>query len=138
MATDVLQGELKRIEPAFDLPDARAEGSPDEIRVLPLVSSVSPAEERCGTVRDPRLRVVNPFTVIYSNEEGLTVAEAPEFCEFGYGETRYEALIDLQRSLVELFFTLEEDQDQLGTDLQRTWEALQGSVERSPVAAGSE
>ena len=77
-----------------------------------------PDELLLGFLRDGRLRVRSPIKVKLMTEGEHVVAEAVEFNEFGFGKNLSEALIDLQRAIAELHFTLEQDQDRLGTDLR--------------------
>jgi len=82
-------------------------------------------EIRLGTLQDGRLRVVTPIVVRCMVDAGTVTAEAPELCEFGYGRTASEAVRDLQRTLVELYWTLDTEQGRLGPDLQAVWGILQ-------------
>ena len=83
-----------------------------------------------GSLRDGRLRVSAPFSVKFAVEEPHVIAEAAEFNEFGFGSNWPEALADLQRAISELYFTLEEGQEQLGTDLQKVWGRLQEKIQK--------
>ena len=92
-----------------------AEDSPGQI----------PPPQICETLCDNRFKVQGNYSVQYSIEEGLYVAETPEFREYGYGKSAIEALDDLQKTLVELYLSLRESADRLGPDLQKTWQNLQ-------------
>lgn len=81
-----------------------------------------------GSVRDGRLRVVTPLQVKLNYEGRHTIAEAVELDEFGFGDNVSEAIADLQRTITELYFTLEKEQKRLGTDLQRIWNILQEKI----------
>ncbi|MEE8470697.1 MAG: hypothetical protein V3S51_05140, partial [Dehalococcoidia bacterium] len=83
-----------------------------------------------GFLRDGRLRVSAPFSVRLVVEEPHVIAEAVEFNEFGFGDNWSEALADLQRAIAELYFTLEEEQERLGADLQRVWASLQQKIQK--------
>ena len=89
-----------------------------------------PDELLLGTLRDGRLRVWSPITVKFTTEDEHVIAEAVEFNEFGFGKNISEALRDLQRTIVELYLTLEEEQDRLGSDLQSVWTKLQHKIRR--------
>jgi len=91
---------------------------------------VLPDDLLLGCLRDGRLQVHSPIAVKFTREHQQFVAEAEEFNEFGFGQTWSEALIDLQRAFAELYFTLEEDQARLGSDLHGTWAALQQKIRR--------
>lgn len=83
-----------------------------------------------GSLRDSKLRVRSPFSVKFMVEKPHVIAEAVEFNEFGFGDNWSEALADLQRAIAELYFTLEEEQEQLGADLQRVWASLQQKIQK--------
>lgn len=83
-----------------------------------------------GALRDGRLRVYKPLSVIFNSESGSIIAEASEIDEFGYGQTMSEALADLQRAIAELYFSLESDQARLGADLRRVWEEMSTRIHR--------
>jgi hypothetical protein len=85
-----------------------------------------------STLRDGSLRVQSPITVKITKENQHVIAEATELDEFGFGANLSEALRNLQRTLVELYFTLEAERDRLGPDLQRIWATLQDKLLRRP------
>ena len=99
--------------------------------VTPFVPKV-PEQLLLGSVRDGRLRVNAPILVKCTRENQDIVAEAVELNEFGFGDNISEALSDLQAAIVELYFTLDQEQDRLGPDLQRTWATLQEKISRRP------
>jgi hypothetical protein len=84
----------------------------------------TPNEMLLGTLGDARLHPTVPIQVKMHVEHSEFTAEAPEFNEFGFGSSHSEAIRDLQRALVELYFTLDREQDHLGSDLARVWESL--------------
>ena len=81
-----------------------------------------------GTLRNGRLKVISPMAVEFTSEGAQKIAEAKELNEFGFGSNWTEALADLQRAITELYFTLEESQDALGSDMQKIWKTLQHKV----------
>lgn len=87
-----------------------------------------PKELLLGSLRDGRLRVISPLHVQFKYEGNNTIAEAIELDEFGFGKNVSEAIADLQRSIAELYFTLEKEQGRLGIDLQRIWNVLQEKI----------
>ena len=91
-------------------------------------SPAVPGEILLGSLPDGRLRVNSPVRVRFTSEDHHIIAEAVEFNEFGFGENASEALIDLQHAIVELYFTLEEEQGRLGNDLQNLWANLQRQI----------
>lgn len=90
-----------------------------------------PAKIQLGFLRDGRLRLHEPLEVtITEEEEGQIVAEAEELSEFGYGNNPTDAITDLQHTIAELYFTLEEEQGRLGKRLQAVWDALQAKIQK--------
>lgn len=89
-----------------------------------------PSELLLGHLRDGRLRVVAPIAVKLISEGEHVIAEATEVNEFGFGKNPSAALIDLQRALAELYFTLEAEQDRLGLELQNVWATLRQKIEK--------
>jgi hypothetical protein len=84
----------------------------------------TPNQMLLGTLGDARLHPTEPIQVNIHVEHSQFIAEAPEFNEFGFGTSRSEAIRDLQRALVELYFTLEREQDHLGADLATVRDTL--------------
>ena len=70
---------------------------------------------KLGSLRDARLRVIEPIEVSRMIEGGKSVVEATELKEFGFGNNSSEAVSDLQSAIAELYFTLETERQQLGT-----------------------
>ena len=89
-----------------------------------------PGEFYLGTLLDHRLAVEAPISVGISKSNDHFIAEAKEFTEFGYGASISEAIRDLQRTITELFLTLEEDEGRLGSDLREVWAVLQKRIRR--------
>lgn len=87
-------------------------------------------EIQLGFLRDGRLRLREPLKVTVTSEEGQVIAEAGEINEFGYGLNLTEAVKDLQHAIGQLYFTLEEDQDILGSDLRSVWEILEAKIQK--------
>ena len=87
-----------------------------------------------GSLRDGRLRVVEPISVVQMAEEVNCVIEAEELNEFGFGDNFSEAIRDLQEAIAELYFTLEHEQGQLGPDLASVWATLSRKVRRADAA----
>lgn len=83
-----------------------------------------------GTLRDGRLRVQSPISVKLTKEDHHVIAEAIGLDEFGFGTNLAEAIRDLQRAIVELYFTLEAERNRLGPDLQRVRATLQAKLLR--------
>ena len=88
----------------------------------------SPERFTLGSLRDGRLRVVNPIDVVQMSEGRKFVVEAPELNEFGFGDGFSEAIADLQAAIAELYFTLETERNRLGPDLAAVWSRLSRKV----------
>ena len=95
------------------------------------VVSLPPEPFTLGSLRDGRLRVVEPIEVLPMLEGGKHVVEAPELNEFGFGDDLSEALSDLQAAIAELYFTLEDEQERLGPDLSSVWAELSQKVRKA-------
>ena len=89
-----------------------------------------------GHLRDSRLRVIEPFMATWTVEGGSVIMDAPEINEYGEGDTIEEAIKDLQASISELFFELDEERDRLGADLHRVYETLTRKLRRVDAANG--
>ena len=87
-----------------------------------------------GSLRDGRLRVVEPIAVTQMMEGGKHVAEAPVLNEFGFGGNPSEAIADLQAAIAELYFTLEAEQHRLGPDLATVWAEVSRRVRKADAA----
>ena len=87
------------------------------------------------SLRDGRLRVVEPIDVIPMMEDGKYVAKAPELNEFGFGDNLVGAVSDLQAAIAELYFTLEAEQMRLGADLASVWGALSRKVHKADATS---
>jgi hypothetical protein len=105
---------------------------PAELALVINVSPVLPKQTLLGSLRDGRLRVKIPIRIKFAKEDKYIIAEAVELNEFGFGANLSEAIHDLQRAIVELYLTLEQDQHRLGPDLQQVWAALQRTIQRKP------
>ena len=101
------------------------------------VVSLPPEPFTLGSLRDGRLRVVEPVVEPIEAkpmlEGGKHVVEAPELNEFGFDDNLSEALSDLQAAIAELYFTLEDEQERLGPDLSSVWVVLSQKVRRADV-----
>lgn len=125
---------------SFDAPATfnRSKGSslsnPDMARILSqyVMSDVFIEHESIllGTLSDGRVRLSSPFKVVFVRDEDKIVAEATEISEFGFGNDFSEALLDLQHTISELYFTLESEQERLGPDLQNIRAILQHKISK--------
>ena len=92
-----------------------------------------PKEFPLGSLRDGRLRVVEPISVSRTAEDGEVVLEAHELNEFGFGATVSDAVADLQTAIVELYFTLDTEQERLGPDLVAVRKILTRKIRMADV-----
>lgn len=81
-------------------------------------------------LRDGRIRVKEPIAVTWTLEDGTYIVEASDFNEYGEGDTIAQAIEDLQASIAELYFELDEHKDRLGADLQQVFESLTRKLRR--------
>ena len=90
----------------------------------------TPREFTLGSLRDGRLRVVEPIEVVQTAEDGKCVVETPELNEFGFGDNPSEAI-------AELYFTLNDEKDRLGPDLAAVWTTLSRKLRKADAARRS-
>jgi len=126
--------EIKQLPPTTQ-PDnevgAYSAGIPTEYVDLDLDLELAiPEEVLLGSLRDGRLKVHSPIKVRLTTEGVHTIAEATEISEFGFGGNISEAIADLQRTIAELYLTLEEEQKHLGKDLKGVWTVLQKKIHK--------
>ena len=100
-----------------------------------LGNTEAPARLTLDSLRDRRLRVVEPIEVVPMVEGGQYVAEAPELSEFGFGDNLSGAVTDLQAAVADLYFTIEAEQRWLGTDLAAVWGTLSRKVYKADAAS---
>lgn len=97
---------LKRL-PVFELPTEPIE----------TVGPTLPSTMLLGALHDPRLHLIAPLTITFERENNDIVAYCEELEEFGFGTHLTEAIEDLQAAIAEVYFTLKEEKDRLGSDL---------------------
>ena len=126
---------IREFEPARQTGEDKAFASTPEFVLIqasePLDAqemSISQNQFDLGSLRDGRLRVVEPVKAVLTTEEGKCVVEAPELNEFGFGDSLSEAITDLQAAIAELYFTLAAEQNRLGPDLAMVWDILSRKV----------
>jgi hypothetical protein len=89
-------------------------------------------------LRDTKLRLVAPLFVTIEEQDGVVVASNVDLDVFGYGDTEAEALQDLRDIIVETYFDLKANRDQLAPHLQAIWLYLDRvalEMELQPLAA---
>ena len=101
------------------------------LRLSPTVvesSIATPTEIMIGSLRDGRLRVMQPIRVKFSRDGAGFIAEAIDLNEFGFGGNQSEAVADLQHVIAELYFSLRDERNRLGPDLRRVWEKVDRAI----------
>lgn len=77
------------------------------------------------------LKLREPLAVSLDYDESQVIAYCYDLDVFGYGETEIEALNDLRRTIVDLYFTLRESKRTLGEYAEGVWKYLERVVERA-------
>ena len=95
---------------------------------IPSIGPTLPSTMLLAALRDPRLRLTAPLTVTFERENNDIVAYCEELEEFGFGVHLTEAIEDLQATIAELYFTLKEENDKLGSNLKRIWQSLRQKI----------
>jgi len=110
--------------------EARLRNAALKEQVVRVAAQPSREVVEITTLRDGRLRLVQPLRVTITREKAAVTAQLEDIDEFGQGVSLADALEDLQRCVAELFLTLEDDEDVLGADLRRVREWLLRYVAR--------
>lgn len=95
-----------------------------------------PAEEvthelrqvQVGSLLDPRLRVQGVLVLDIERDGEFYIASCDRFDEYGYGTDIINAVQDARNTIAELYWELRENQDRLGPDLEKTWQALSTQI----------
>jgi len=95
---------------------------------IPSIGPTLPSIMLLGALRDPRLRLLAPLTITFERENNDIVAYCEELEEFGFGTHLTEAIEDLQATIAELYFTLQEDRDKLSPHLNGLWDSLRQKI----------
>lgn len=85
------------------------------------------------TLHHRRLTVLIPFVVMFDTDHEIVIARAQEIDEFGFGRTCEDAIKDLEQTICQLYFDLEERQNSLGPEMQRVWDSLRHHVRKDPL-----
>ena len=93
-----------------------------------IIGPALPETILLGALRDPRLRLIAPLIITFECENDDIVAYCEELEEFGFGTHLTEAIEDLQVTIAELYFTLKEENDRLGSNLIRIWDSLHQKI----------
>lgn len=96
---------------------------------ITTVRKATPSVFNIGTLVDDRLHLRQAITVKMMKENEFYIAFCEKFQEYGYGNDPISAVDDLRLTLVELYWSLKENQDRLGVDLAKLWKSLQSYIE---------
>jgi len=89
-----------------------------------IIGPALPETMLLGALRDPRLRLVVPLTITFESENDDIIARCEDLEEFGFGKHLTEAIEDLQAAIAELYFTLKQENNRLGSNLKGIWGSL--------------
>ncbi len=95
---------------------------------IPSIGPTLPSTMLLGALQDPRLHLTVPLTITFEREKENIVAHCEELDEFGFGNHLTEAIADLQAAITEVYFTLKEENNRLGPDLERIWDSLRQKI----------
>lgn len=84
-----------------------------------------------GNLADRRLKLNGFLPVVLQYGEESVTACSYDLEDFGVGATEFEALADLQATIVELYFSLKEDQGRLGAQPEKEWAFLRSIVQET-------
>ena len=85
-----------------------------------------------GAIPSPDLRLRKPIRLEVQREEGEVGVWSEDLEEFGYGSYLTAAIEDFQQTIIELYHTLEDEQDRLGPGMVELWNRLQLFLEHRP------
>jgi len=103
---------------------------PFELPTVPakIIGPALPETMLLGALRDPRLRLAVPLTITFESENDDIIAHCEDLEEFGFGKHLTEAIEDLQAAIAELYFTLKQENNRLGSNLKRIWGSLRQKI----------
>ena len=78
---------------------------------------------------DDRLKIIRDIPVLLEIYEDEVIAKFVDVEVSGFGETEYEALDNLKRNIVSIYYELKEDKDSLGPLPQKWLEILKNIIE---------
>ena len=128
----MITAQLSKFErPCVQLDEDVRTTSRKLLHISPTVvepSIATPTEIMIGSLRDGRLRVMQPIRVKFSKDGAGFIAEAIDLNEFGFGGNQSEAVVDLQHVIAELYFSLRDEWNRLGPDLRRVWKKVDRAI----------
>jgi len=121
--------EFTELEPGVvDVVDPIVIGARVQITDDLEVVSAIPETVEIGSLFDDRLRMYRAVNVVIEQEVGFFLAKLEGFDEFGYSDNPMGAVDDLRLTLAELYWSLKEDQENLGAHLSELWQRITGII----------
>lgn len=87
------------------------------------------------SLSSPLLKLKEPLAVHLEYDKEEVVAFCYDLDIFGYGESEIEALDDLRKTILDLYYELKENKDNLGILPKRIWDYLSFIVDEKGVKA---
>lgn len=87
------------------------------------------------SLSSPLLKLKEPLAVHLEYDKEEVVAFCYDLDIFGYGESEIEALDDLRKTILDLYYELKENKDNLGILPERIWDYLSFIVDEKGVNA---
>lgn len=100
-----------------------------EVVTASLPATATPSILTLGSLHHPRLRLRAPLTLRIERENEHVTAWNHDLEEIGYGSTLVGAVEDFQRTVIELYESLQAEQERLGSDMARLWRKVQQHVD---------
>ena len=79
-----------------------------------------------NSLHNSHLNLRAPISVYLEYDGYQSIAYAPDLDIYGCGDSEYEAIEDLRKSIVKLYFDLKKET--LGSDLPKIWEYLKSII----------
>ena len=121
--------EFIELEPGVvDVVEPVMIGARVEVSAILEVVSAIPETVEIGSLFDDRLRMNGPLIVVIEQEGDFFIAKLEGFDEFGYSDDPMGAVDDLRLTLAELYWSLKDDHNNLGTHLSELWQRILGII----------
>ena len=113
---------------------------PADVNVLPMIRNHSGSDDlpesgalAIGTLGSPLVRPKKPIRLSVAREGSYFTARWEVIAEFGYGENLTDAIEDFQKTVLDLFERLEDDESRLGPDLAAILAVLREYLSRVAI-----
>lgn len=89
-----------------------------------------PVDAWIESLNYPKLEVVQPIPIIITKSDGVWVPTCPIFNhEYSSSiESEEAALCSLQASIVELYYILNQNKNNLGPEMEKVWKVMQNYI----------